>query len=109
MTTGAVAHAFRAYIEGWDAFLNPNVQEDRIGMIGGTSLLVLGVIGLGFSAWSLTVLRGVSNTGRCPLCGGETKRIRRHPQHRVFSWFAGQRITRRKCKSCSWKGLSFTS
>ena len=109
LATGFIEHIVRQFGEGIETFLNPNIQPDYLGVVGGSILMFLGLLGLGLWVWAQTMMRGMSYTDLCPDCGSETRRVRRQFSHRVASQVTGHRMNRRACKRCSWSGLSLMS
>lgn len=75
---------------------------------------VVGVLGLifGIAIWVLLIWsarkRGAVAAvgGSCPQCGNETRRVKRREWQRLLSALLGERLTRRKCDTCGWVGLS---
>lgn len=72
--------------------------------------LVFLLVGLGLSillAWSARAQAKVAVVGStCPQCGNETRRVKRKEWQRLLSAVLGERLTRRRCETCHWTGLS---
>lgn len=74
----------------------------------------VGVIGiaLGLAIWVLLMWSArrrhdVAVSGSaCPQCGNRTRRVKRKEWQRVLSLVLGERLTRRRCETCGWTGLS---
>jgi len=89
-------------------------------LLGGTEAgpsafrFVAGLVSLtvGLVLWMLLIWSG--RRGRtlafegdeCPQCGGETRRVRRRGWQRLLETLVGEHMTRRKCETCGWVGLS---
>ncbi len=106
LATGFAEYIVRQFRDGVETFLNPNLQPDYLGVVGGSVLILVGLTGIGVWTWARLMTRGMSFTDLCPDCGSETRRVRRQWSHRVASMVSGHRLNRRACKRCSWKGLS---
>lgn len=107
VSTGALGYAAKEFVAGWDAFLNPNVPEEPLRMVGGTGLMLLGGLGMGVSLWVWVTLRSVALSNRCPRCGAETKRVHRRLRDRFLARLSGYDVNRRRCSHCTWKGLAY--
>lgn len=82
-----------------------HVSAGRFGL--GMSAMVIGAVLLTLLWWSARKRATVGFVGpACPQCGGTTRRIKRHGLHRLLSLLLGERLTRRKCDTCGWMGLS---
>jgi len=74
-----------------------------VGMVA----LILAVVIWGLLVWSSSQLGGVATVGPiCPQCGNRTRRVRRKEWQRLLSFVLGERLTRRRCETCGWTGLS---
>ena len=107
LSTGFMEYALRQYSNGIETFLNPNLQPDYVGMVGGTVFMVVGAFGLVTWAWTTLAIDDVGHTKLCPNCGSDTRRIRRGLAHRVLSAVTGRPVDRRACSRCTWKGLVY--
>ncbi len=75
----------------------------------GLGLMAMGIGGvlLFLLWWSARQRVAVGSVGHgCPTCGGATRRIKRRGLHKLLSLLLGERLTRRKCDTCGWVGLS---
>lgn len=75
----------------------------------GGAMLLLGLLMAAVVLWASSIERRVSVGRSCPDCGGRTRRVKRTAAHRVASALLGERLTRRKCETCAWLGLSLTT
>jgi hypothetical protein len=72
----------------------------------------LGALVVGLGLWILLIWsgrkgHGVDTSGdACPQCGADTRRVRRRGWQRLLAVLVGERMTRRKCETCGWVGLS---
>lgn len=61
-------------------------------------------------AWSDYEAKEVAVVGAtCPQCGNRTRRVKRREWQRLLSAILGERLTRRRCETCGWTGLSLHS
>lgn len=75
---------------------------------------VVGLVALLLSAliwalllWSARRRTDVTTVGTtCPQCGNRTRRVKRKEWHRILSTLMGESLTRRRCETCGWSGLS---
>ena len=82
-----------------------HVSAGRFGL--GISAMIVGAVLLVLLWWSARQRVAAGSVGQgCPQCGGTTRRIKRHGLHRLLSLLLGERLTRRKCDTCGWLGLS---
>ena len=109
LTTGFTQYVLRRYRDGVETFLNPNIQPDYLGMIGGNALTIIGLVGVVTWLWGSALMSGVAQSDRCPRCGADTNRIRRRGVHRVLGFVTAREVSRRACRRCSWKGLSLSA
>lgn len=73
----------------------------------GLVALLLAVTIWGLLLWSSSQLGEVATVGPiCPQCGNRTRRVRRREWQRLLSFILGERLTRRRCETCGWSGLS---
>jgi len=72
----------------------------------GSVLVVFSVVIGALTLWAGAQVRGVHTSDDCPRCGGETERVKRKRRHRLLAAIVGQRVTRRRCSECPWRGLS---
>jgi len=73
----------------------------------GLVALILAVVIWGLLVWSDSQLGGVATVGPiCPQCGNRTRRVRRKEWQRLLSFVLGEHLTRRRCETCGWTGLS---
>ncbi|MGD8319808.1 MAG: hypothetical protein PVJ02_05125 [Gemmatimonadota bacterium] len=78
-------------------------------------LLGLVLVALGLSMSVLLTLsvrqrRSVVAVGpACPRCGNRTRRVKRSGMQRLLAALLGEGMTRRKCDTCGWVGLSLRS
>jgi len=57
--------------------------------------------------WSHTQRTEVASVGTtCPQCGNRTRRVKRKEWQRLLSTLLGERLSRRRCETCGWTGLS---
>jgi len=57
--------------------------------------------------WSAGQRHDVASVGTtCPQCGNRTRRVKRREWQRLLSAVLGERLSRRKCETCGWTGLS---
>lgn len=69
--------------------------------------LSLAVVIWGLLAWSSSQLGGIATVGPiCPQCGNRTRRVKRKEWQRLLALVLGERLTRRRCETCGWTGLS---
>lgn len=84
-----------------------HVSPFRFG-VGSTAL----VVGLAIGAlliWSGTRRHEVASVGVvCPQCGNRTRRVKRKEWQRILAVLMDERLTRRRCETCGWSGLSLT-
>ncbi|MDP2954952.1 MAG: zinc ribbon domain-containing protein [Longimicrobiales bacterium] len=72
----------------------------------------LGALILGLAIWVLLIWSAhrrddVATVGTiCPQCGNPTRRVKRKEWQRLLSTVLGERLTRRRCETCGWSGLS---
>ncbi len=72
----------------------------------------LGALILGLTIWVLLIWSAhrrddVTTVGTiCPQCGNPTRRVKRKEWQRLLSTVLGERLTRRRCETCGWSGLS---
>ncbi|MEQ8330351.1 MAG: hypothetical protein RH859_07830 [Longimicrobiales bacterium] len=75
--------------------------------LSGVGFLVAGAGLAALLAWSDRAQARVSVVGSaCPQCGAETRRVKRKEWQRLLSALLGERLTRRRCETCHWTGLS---
>lgn len=96
-----LSSGFQAVMNGFESFVSPTR------FVVGVSMLAIGV----FVGVVHVILEGaegrVSAVGdTCPVCRGDTERLKRRAAHRILSTFMGRRLTRRRCRACKWTGLS---
>ena len=73
----------------------------------GVSLLAIGLFAFVAQMILESAEGRVSAVGDvCPVCRGDTERMKRLRMHRILSTFMGRRLTRRRCNACKWTGLS---
>ena len=101
LTGVRLSSGFQAVVGGFESFVSPTR------FVVGVSLLAIG----GFVGVVHVVLEGAEGRVRavgdtCPVCSGETERLKRRAVDRLLSKFMGRRLTRRRCKVCKWSGLS---
>ena len=74
---------------------------------GGVAALAAGLIAAGLVVWLAGAESRVTTGGdSCPACRGDTRRVKRRLSDKVLAAFMGQRLTRRRCETCTWSGLS---
>lgn len=75
----------------------------------------VGALTVGLAIWILLIWsarqRGdVASVGTtCPQCGNRTRRVKRKEWQRLLSAVLGEGLSRRKCETCGWTGLSLGS
>ncbi len=69
-------------------------------LAGGLALWIL----LAWSARTRVVVPAVGDG--CPQCGNPTRRVRRQVSQRLLAALLGEHLTRRRCDTCGWVGLS---
>jgi len=75
--------------------------------IVGLLAVLVAVAVWGLLVWSASQIRRITTVGAiCPQCGNRTRRVRRKGWQRLLSFLLGERITRRRCETCGWTGLS---
>jgi uncharacterized membrane protein YciS (DUF1049 family) len=69
-------------------------------------------IALGLTIWALLIWSfrrrhdvGAAGTA-CPQCGNRTRRVKRRGWQRLLALVLGEHLTRRRCETCGWTGLS---
>ena len=73
----------------------------------GVSLLAIGLFAFVAQMILESAEGRVSAVGDvCPVCRGDTERMKRLRMRRILSTFMGRRLTRRRCNACKWTGLS---
>lgn len=73
----------------------------------GFASVVVGLVLVVLLAWSELRRREVATVGsNCPRCGNPTRRVKRREWQRLLSALLGERLTRRRCETCGWSGLS---
>jgi hypothetical protein len=96
------------------------IAEGLSALLGGTEARLSGlrvvaglvVLALGLGLWILLIWSGrkrrmLSMEGEeCPQCGSRTRRVRRRGWQRLLGALLGEHMTRRKCETCGWAGLS---
>jgi hypothetical protein len=74
-----------------------------VGMVA----MLVGVTLWSLLVWSASRRKDVASVGtNCPQCGNRTRRVKRKESQRVLSAILGERLTRRRCETCGWSGLS---
>lgn len=71
----------------------------------GVLAICIGFAGLAVSAWSRLIRGRLKRGTACPGCGSGTRRIRRKTLHRFLAGLVGEKVQRRICTECEWKGL----
>jgi len=75
--------------------------------VAGAAALILAVLIWILLVWSYSQVGEVATVGPiCPQCGNRTRRVRRKEWQRLLSFIIGERLTRRRCETCGWSGLS---
>ncbi len=73
----------------------------------GLTFLLLGLVLWALGIWSAHAQAKVAVVGAaCPQCGNDTRRVKRRDWQRLLSFVWGERLTRRRCETCHWTGLS---
>lgn len=73
----------------------------------GVASMFLGILLLVLLLWSGFRRQEVATVGSaCPQCGNPTRRVKRKEWQRLLSALLGERLTRRRCETCGWSGLS---
>ncbi len=106
-STEAVSHALGRLALAYHGILaggEPGVSLPRF--FAGVGMVVTGAGLLTLDLWARAYARFVGRGKACPNCGGKTERVKRRVRHRVLAWVLGERVTRRKCKTCGWSGLA---
>lgn len=101
LTLVRLSSGARSIVDGFEYLVSPTR------FVVGVSLLAIGLL-VGVAQVILESAEGrVSAVGdTCPVCRGDTERLKRRVAHRILSTFMGRRLTRRRCKACKWTGLS---
>lgn len=82
-------------------------QVSGFRFVVGVGGLVLGLMIWGLLLWSARQGRAVATVGgACPRCGNDTRRVKRKEWQRVLAVLLDEQMTRRKCETCGWVGLS---
>jgi predicted RNA-binding Zn-ribbon protein involved in translation (DUF1610 family) len=108
LSTEAISLTFSRLAAGAEAIL-AGVQFEvpalryEVGVCATLSGIALGVV-LVWSARAGVDVRAVGHT--CPNCGSETRRVKRKQRHKLLSVILGEQLSRRKCETCGWVGLS---
>ncbi len=107
VATGAISVALnrvtRVYLELTEG-RDPGVSLGRF--LTGVGMFVAGAGLLALDLWARAYGSFVVKGKTCPDCGAETERVKRRVRHRILGFVRGERVTRRKCKSCGWSGLA---
>lgn len=108
LSTGGVGYIFARLHAGFTAMgAGVEFHTSAPRFLSGVGALALGTTLWISVDWAMRAFRGASKVGTpCPLCGGSTARVRRRPWHRWIAFLVGQRLSRRKCSSCGWVGLT---
>ena len=73
----------------------------------GVFSLVLGVVLAAVLFWSNRARGEIQAVGHlCPSCGSPTRRVKRRKRHKLLSAIMGESLSRRKCETCGWVGLT---
>lgn len=107
LATGMIGQSLHKLVEVASALLNG--QETAASLpayFTGLAAMVAGVAGLGASVWSRLHRSRIAEGRSCPVCGADTRRVHRRLRHRLVSAFLGERLQRRLCRECGWKGLT---
>ena len=82
-------------------------QVPAVRFVIGAVAVLLGLVIWALLLWSDRKRSAVASVGStCPQCGNETRRVKRREWQRILSALLGERLTRRKCETCGWMGLS---
>ena len=107
LSVGAVSHTLeqlgRVYSE-LVAGAEPGVSPGRFFL--GVGMVVVGVGLLTLDLWARSYGGAVGRGRICPECGARTERLKRRARHRLVAWVLGEKVTRRTCKECGWRGLA---
>ena len=99
--TGRLTSGFLAIANGLE------FRVSAVRFMSGIGTLALGLACAGLVVWLAKAERTFSAVGAsCPACGADTERAKRRLTHRVLATLMGQRLTRRRCGTCGWSGLS---
>ena len=108
LSTEGISLAFSRLRTGLGALLTGtefHVSGLRFGV--GVLALILGLSIWVLLLWSAHRRNDVATVGTvCPQCGNPTRRVKRHEWQRLLSAVLGERLTRRRCETCGWSGLS---
>ncbi len=108
LSTEAVTLVVERIAGGVSALLGdgePRVSTFRF--VAGLAAMLVGLSIWILLFWSGRRRRKVDATGdACPQCGGDTRRVRRRGWQRLLAALVGERMTRRRCETCGWVGLS---
>lgn len=108
LSTEAVSVVGERIVGGVSALLGetePRLPGFRF--VAGLGALVVGLGLWALLTWSRRKGRGLGTVGEgCPRCGGETRRVHRRGWQRLLAVLVGEHMTRRKCETCGWVGLS---
>ncbi len=101
VTVGRIQAGFAALAGGAEFHVGP------ARFVTGVVFLGVGLVLVGLIVWSARAQAQVGTVGTmCPQCGNETRRVKRKEWQRLLSALLGERLTRRRCDSCHWAGLS---
>lgn len=110
MATEALSLVVARLRTGFGALLSGadfHVSSFRFGT--GVVALALGVSLWVLLAWSAARRQEVASVGTaCPQCGNRTRRVKRKEWQRILAALMGEQLSRRRCETCGWSGLSLT-
>lgn len=108
LSTEAISLVFDRLGAGFGALLAGtefHVTGLRFGF--GVTFLAVGLALWVLLIWSASQRHDVASVGTtCPQCGNRTRRVKRKEWQRLLSAVLGERLSRRKCETCGWNGLS---
>jgi hypothetical protein len=107
LATGALSHGLDRFTQVVLRFLAGEGTDVPLSRLwAGAGLTLMGASLLGIGSWARAQARSLVSGKLCPRCSGPTERVKRELRHRLLAWTLGGRITRRRCPTCGWIGLS---
>jgi len=110
LATGAFTATFGRLLAGFEALAagtEPWGGAERF-LLGVVVIAAAGVL-LVAGAWSRWMEGRIQGRGRsCPRCSRKTRRSPRSVGDRLLGLILEERLTRRTCTECGWRGLSLS-